>query len=336
MPDKGFLKQTDATRIGNAVVQMENQTTPKKSGQPVSINHTIVYGKITNIGNASTGRYSASQVLVNDGLTTWEVLENGRIWDTTEDNLEELFELNFGDSLEVGDIVAIFGTNIAGLGGIPKWVIVGAGAAPGGGDVGSGGGDGNCEIIYAVSKATFDANSAGTNVTFGDLTCYNVVLCPDPCFDFPACSNGGPSMAVSLFDADYAGGNIQWIDLLFTPADIVAGTKKCLCADNWNDTSIQNGWARSSATNTGQLNIGRLFISNPGSGRVRIEIAGSGTVSSFAHNVSPVCGNFVGSPVCADGYPTSAGQLPIPDAYFFSYTQGGIVYAWERGSDWGC
>lgn len=283
------------------------------------------------IANKTNGLYEAVEALIisPSGVVA---LTAGQIdWNDNSENPGFLRELNNIDSDDLIDKIFLC-YSVADSNGDIKWVF------DSGGETGGGGGNGDagdCEIIYAVTKETFDANDPGTAITFGDLTCFNIVLCPNPCKDFPTCSNGGPSMAISLFQADYPGANRQWIDTAFSIADIIAGTKKCLCADNWTDTDIQNAWVRSSNTFGGKLNIARLFISNPGSGRVRFE-AGAGTVSSFASNFSPVCGNFAGSPVCNDGFPTTSGQLPIPDAYFFSYTQAGIVYTWERGSDWGC
>lgn len=324
----GKILSNEAFEDTKALVNKSKETNPFFPGFSQQSPRKDKLAKITV--DHGDGSFDAIQVRKDENGATVALDSAIAIeWNDTE-FIGRLYELNLSSGTAVDTVVRVRAQFVPGEGAVSVFEAAGAG------EVGSGGNEGDCQIIYGVSKTTFDANSAGTNITFGDLTCYNVVLCPDPCHGFPTCTNTEPSIAISLFDPEYSGGNKRWIDTVWTEAQVQAGLKQCLCPDSWTDTGVQQEWQRNSATSTGSLKLGRFYTASPGNGFVSFEADGSGNVKSGGAGGSPTCGAFPGSPICDYGFPASTGQLPIPDEYFFSYTQGGIVYTWERGSDWGC
>jgi hypothetical protein len=51
------------------------------------------------------------------------------------------------------------------------------------------------------------------------------------------CPSGNPEILGTVFDADYAGGNINWAGKTWTPAEVQAGATKILCPDTYNKFS---------------------------------------------------------------------------------------------------
>lgn len=136
--ERGIIKQKDGARMARATVGWENFAPGQNTAtRPVSVNYTIALAKVTNIDNAATGRYSASEVLINAATDTMVILPNGRKWGdinaagAADTLLEELFELGFSDGISVGDVVVVMATNIAGLGGKPKWAVISTAAGGG-------------------------------------------------------------------------------------------------------------------------------------------------------------------------------------------------------------
>ncbi len=130
-PKQGELTATDAARIGRAVVAFERSTNPKRTGNNTISKLTWAWAKITE-AISSGGGYAAIEVLINDDQDAWEdKVANPRIWGDGDDELNPVFDIAFSEELKVDTIVLVVLTNIAGLGGKGKWVIVAQSVANG-------------------------------------------------------------------------------------------------------------------------------------------------------------------------------------------------------------
>jgi hypothetical protein len=49
-----------------------------------------------------------------------------------------------------------------------------------------------------------------------------------------SCAGGDPEMLCTIFDADYAGGNINWAGQTWTPSEVQAGTQKTVCPSSYS------------------------------------------------------------------------------------------------------
>ena len=340
MGDRGVVKQVDATRIGDGIVKIENLTRRQGgAGKTPSISYTIVYAKITGITNAASGFYSADEVLINADRTSWSSFDNGRTWGTTGDSLEELFEMNFKIDLVVGDIVQVQATNIAGLGGAPKWAIVSAGLAVSAGE---------CQDVYIILPSTFNTKGPTDPVLFGDLSFFQLQGCGDDVCGPTLCGTD-PSMGLTVTGTT---GTINWCgETWILPGE--SGVLKCVCPDGYIDNRIampsaisQHTWYKGTAA-TG-LRLGRTFstFDTPTYStayRGRVVARGETSIYNYIHQTalgtSPSATNtikttntlFAGQPVEAKG--KGARPMEIPDTFFFEYTSAGVTFKWERGRD---
>jgi len=124
MPKKaGIVAAKDLGRMAAGTIKIEQQTKASRTGKQVGYQVIFVFAKITK--NSGDGKYEAEEVLINEDFTEWETLTDGRVWTAAEDTSNEIFHMDFDDSMEINDIVLIFRTNNAGLGGRAKWAIVG-------------------------------------------------------------------------------------------------------------------------------------------------------------------------------------------------------------------
>lgn len=346
MGDRGVIKQVDATRVGAGILEIENLT--RRQGPPgksVGINYTIVYAKITDITNAADGFYSAAQVLIDDARTTWETFDQGRTWDNTGDGLEELFEMNFSDTLEVDDIVQVMATNIAGVGGKPKWAIVSAGLA---------GAAAECEteIIYGVSQSTFNASTPTVAVKFEDLSRFSVTKCANT-----PCPGDEPEMTLTVSNLG-ATETVVWCGETWNlPVD--NGIEKVVCPTNYVDSLGDAGIFTEHLWDfDGDLRMFRFksiddvgpFYGTEWYNQIQIvPLIGASSLgykSYFVYSkypTAPYTGTFYSkqAPFGPAGYPAyaqgaSTANLAMPDNWFFSWTISSVTFTHARtqASQW--
>ena len=186
------------------------------------------------------------------------------------------------------------------------------------------------------------------------------------------CGGADPSMMCTVFDSDYAGGNIGWVGETWTPAEVVAGATKEVCptlyarsistyASGFSTRYFGNTWQiaglslrREGATRTiGSCTLAEIGLT--GSYFIRL-LAGEGAVqvNHLAINPTPiglkqdrrawVFGQPCTGPtpitnfstlnlILTVGNPRSYDYL-LTDAFFGSHLSGGITYTWAKGLGW--
>ena len=181
-------------------------------------------------------------------------------------------------------------------------------------------------VIKNGDKPAFpvDAPCAGTN-----------------CMGHTGTAGIAPSTLLTVFDADYVGGNITWAGETWTQAQVQAGESRCVCPltyiyqrflTNTPFTSAIHKWTNTNLfferfyTNIGNTDRGVLKVGFPGTYGYSI-VTGFGFSSAF----------FPGSPIINYGDPVSATSVTtksMPDVYFFSFIDAGVQFTWEKGDNW--
>lgn len=169
----------------------------------------------------------------------------------------------------------------------------------------------------------------------------NCLLLPQLAPAVSSCPGGDPEVLLTVFDADYAGGNMQWCGETWTPAEIQAGTTKTVCPTSYTPGGASAYW--------GAVNL-KLFAQIVGPYAIHQVIFSSGfdtaglqgfglwaqesmlakTTSAF-QGASGALTNIVFS-AATHGTP---GSNFIRDAHFGSHTTGfGVTYTWAKGPGW--
>jgi hypothetical protein len=170
-------------------------------------------------------------------------------------------------------------------------------------------------------------------------------------------------MQLTLFDADYAGGNISWCGQTWTQAEVQAGATKCACPTAYNKSrqtytlggpttlkySAQHRWFHADLHIQRQYNVSYLsfgfwaalqfggnfnLLSILGSQTDRRSFYGSQatrfSVAGFPN--SPVTNSDLNI-VLGVVYPLY-NSYDITDTFFGSHTIGGVEYTWAKGLGW--
>lgn len=176
------------------------------------------------------------------------------------------------------------------------------------------------------------------------------------------CTNNDPQMCLTVFDADYAGGNLTWCGEIWTPAEVQAGASKTVCPTSYDPpykiklTPFPGAYQYVAghrwlwATGTLQsLNLSRTY-SKGVSGtncivqqrRNSVDLRGQDFLA-FSFKFQGGCavfytsfGGLTGANVTGYAMPTySAYQIPPGAGQFFgSHTIGGVTYTWTQGAGW--
>jgi hypothetical protein len=173
------------------------------------------------------------------------------------------------------------------------------------------------------------------------------------------CVDNDPEICLTVFDADYAGGNINWAGLVWTPAEVQAGATKTACPTSYTKTTFPqtpsgSGAVHRWAWSTGggpDLMVGRsVSVSAFGSLIQRNNTArlfGFGSPYSINYYIDtgfgpPITGTSGGFSATSPFAPPSVKGVAFPsvgaylvtDAFFGSHTISGVTYTWERGRGW--
>jgi len=173
-----------------------------------------------------------------------------------------------------------------------------------------------------------------------------------------------PSMELTVFDADYAGGNITWCGLTWTQAEVQAGATKTACPTAYKRDHATSVPGFPPGTNNyatlnwqygtpAQLNIYRQYnrldiggtCNNASAGNLVILIAGTQNPrdqNNFQNCTLTLVTTGPGAPVyqvgilTGQGPPTYSNVAATPTASFFGSftTAGGVQYSWARGDGW--
>jgi len=155
-----------------------------------------------------------------------------------------------------------------------------------------------------------------------------------------------PEMLVKIFDADYAGGNITWCGLTWTPAQVQAGEEKSLCGIFQQTYSTGSPYLVSEAWHYGaSLSLHRVINYSFGltqwSNFLGISPSPIGTLvrdlKKWTGFPPPAAGSSTVfsslSLILGVATPTK-GDYNITDDFFGSHLSGGITYSWAKGQGW--
>ena len=158
-----------------------------------------------------------------------------------------------------------------------------------------------------------------------------------------SCANcSDPVVLLSVFDADYAGGDILWCGQTWTQAEVQAGASKCVCPTTYNikhysapSGSWEEFWVYSDSLRMYRqyTSFGFGFTARNG---LQIYPQSTAFKDRVVFNGPPTSSSVVYSTlnkILGVGLPTSTGYR-ITDAFFGSYTSFGIQYTWSRGGGW--
>jgi hypothetical protein len=177
------------------------------------------------------------------------------------------------------------------------------------------------------------------------------------------CPNNWPKMIVSVYDADYAGGNITWCGQVWTPAEVQAGAAKVVCPTNYTapykskstpfpgayQYFARHTWLWLTGISTTSLHLDRdYFKYSIGGGCVVQSVRNSVDLrgqdgGAFSFKFRGGCavfytsfGGLTGADVTGYPMPTyNAYKIPLGVGDFFgSHTIGGVLYTWRRGVGW--
>ena len=231
-----------------------------------------------------------------------------------------------------------------------------------------------CPIQICVNAPNFGtkwaliANGCGFNMSTGggkvDEICWmseEVVA--------STCPNSDPEMLVTVFDADYAGGDINWAGQTWTQAEVQAGTQKTACPSFYGVTQVsyalsgcggsctgtfriaENAWTASYLVLKRRIqgfnDLGTYNFCNygnyhaPGYWYNRLT---AGTLNSFkqwskAVTIPCVPGTLqggsynLGDKIKSVASPTFI-DYAITPAFFGSHTISGVLYTWSKGNGW--
>ena len=174
-----------------------------------------------------------------------------------------------------------------------------------------------------------------------------------------ACGGGEPQMCLTVFDADYAGGDITWCGVTWTQADVQAGATKAACPGSQYTRQLstytypytvkvgRHAWLSSGIGNGFGLRLARTYHNNVFSavkqafqnvklGNTTTPSAPGGWDSTiFINAVTPstlysTLGLISGVPAATFG----VSGYTLTSAFFGSHTSGGVKYSWAQGEDW--
>ena len=171
------------------------------------------------------------------------------------------------------------------------------------------------------------------------------------CGGASSCPDGDPEMYVTLFDADYAGGNITWCGETWTNAEVQSGVEKGpVCPTTYTlgkttTTSISRTYAAHNWAIAG-LQLKRIAFRTAGVGQKLegVYLLNPSVTASYRYWFA-----YGGGPPNYSGANTGFGTLPnvlgepyvalnnynITDAFFGSYTNpSGVTYSWRKGNGW--
>lgn len=188
----------------------------------------------------------------------------------------------------------------------------------------------------------------------------------DPCSELPDCTSHtgspgvAPSIALTIFDADWTGGNLSWCDKTWTPAEIQAGATKCVCPTLYEKgpyvtTQWRHAWVHAALFGiylARQVTyVGGTFIygaandagitvdyptptmgppfHNAKDGRFwtynSISVTQTVSLGPYTYQLNKI--------LTAPGRPLS-NDYQLTDDFFGTYSAGGVQYTWVRGNDW--
>lgn len=183
--------------------------------------------------------------------------------------------------------------------------------------------------------------TVGTDGIATDTACCCESSCPD----------GDPEIYVKIFDADYAGGSINWCGFTWTQAEIQAGAEKGpVCPTVYEKSRT---YVSSKDYNAGE---NWTYINNGTVTSLRLVRRASAFLETFGpiytfENFAQILNYFTdhviwyskaGSPntlqsdlnlILTVPRPTNNNYY-ITDAFFGSYTTSGVQYSWRRGNGW--
>lgn len=178
-----------------------------------------------------------------------------------------------------------------------------------------------------------------------------------------SCTDDYPEILVTVLDADYAGGDLNWAGQTWTQAEVQAGTQKIACPtsytlqafttivspsntqkfgyERWVATNLLLvrgiGYARAGAGatqwyqidnyNADDLDLGYPNIS------LRIFKGYDTAVPPFTHTVTSTYYANLGGIISGVARATKS-DYRILNAWFGSIVIGGITYTWARGNGW--
>jgi hypothetical protein len=169
-----------------------------------------------------------------------------------------------------------------------------------------------------------------------------------PCTPVNVCDGndcGGsnePNIQLTVFDADYAGGNITWCGQVWTPAEVQAGATKCACPTTYVVPAAfanANQWIASGLKlyhdTLFSIVAGRKVILSPGT------VSATSVCNGSQNNCADTsAGVFAGSPIrgCLPKVNPTANFTTSPavieDCQFLDHTVSGVNYKWEKGINW--
>ena len=189
-----------------------------------------------------------------------------------------------------------------------------------------------------------------------------------------SCPGGDPELQITVFDADYSGGNITWCGETWTQVQVQAGDTRTICPSSYSIGATQSAFGTSCfsgyqeiwqygtelalrATWRGPYTLGiygtqqfhnNVTVNPPGE---FFKITGFQTFSTRTSGGAcrtapvgkvPVTGNPTGvyttygflPPTFADSGPRDTFNGMIADDFFGRFSNGGIQYTWEKGNGW--
>jgi hypothetical protein len=160
-----------------------------------------------------------------------------------------------------------------------------------------------------------------------------------------------PSVKVTLFDADYAGGNVTWVGQTWTQAEVQAGVGKYACPTRYRikHQASPTTWSTISEAHevwqAGELILNRSYMRGASVGgggvwgdiRESVRVIGLIDYIHWRFNPNPyVVSSNLGLgliSVNSPGVPTYD-DYRVEGVMFNSVILGGILYTWEKGNDW--
>lgn len=157
-----------------------------------------------------------------------------------------------------------------------------------------------------------------------------------------------PSVELTVFDADYAGGDISWAGQTWTPAEVQAGASKTACPTNYQLGTVLGAagagglWEKWTNNSANRLVLQRYYTApyDPGyptryAERVISIFGGAPTYVDFwrSSNYGYSASNCQLNVLCGS-QGTSSNSYRVLNGQFGSYTAAGVQYSWARGQGW--
>lgn len=162
------------------------------------------------------------------------------------------------------------------------------------------------------------------------------------------CPGSDPSVRLCVFDADYAGGDINWCGETWTQVEVQSGTSKCICPDFYTNFDAGSNGYNTWYKGGDNLRIGHQVISTGSIGIlfVHMQSDAMGTYRSsrkthYIPTTSSTSGtNFGGfpsampAPIVSLSAAQTTDDFQIRDGQFISFISSGIQYSWAKGDNW--